>query len=147
MASVGVCKSFEQFVYHPDIQDPAYFSISASWGNPFPLPSTVQIVWHFRLERAGTAEPPWINASSATPEALLPGVAHFDVPEMRDLWFPAASSSSQNFHVTIGSRYRLRVIAVVERDVEYALEIAAKIRGFELSSFDAMSQLAIRSIF
>lgn len=147
LASVGVCKSFEQFVYHPDLQDPSWFSTSSSWGNPFPLPATVRIVWHFRLERAGTAEPPWINASSATPAALLPGVAHFDVPEMRDLWFPAASSSSQNFHLTVGSRYRLRVVAIVERDAEYALEIAAKIRGFELSSFDATSLLAIRAIW
>jgi hypothetical protein len=74
-------------------------------------------------------------------------VAHFDISEMRDLWFPAASSSSQNFHLTVGSRYRLRVVAIVERDAEYALEIAAKIRGFELSSFDTTSLLAIRAIW
>lgn len=147
MASVAICKSFEQFVYHPDLQSPSHFSISSSWGNPFPLPATVRITWHFRIERSGTGEPVWINASSPTPAVLLPGVAHSDIAEVRDLWFPAASSSSQNFHLTIGSRYRLRVIAVVERDVEYELELAAKIRGFRLSSFDAMSLLAIRSIW
>lgn len=144
---VGVCKSFEQVLIHPDIQDPITFSLSGNWGNPFLLPAGVTVTWHFRVERSDQGEPGWINASSPTPLVLLPGEPHFDVSEMQDLWFGASSPPSQNFHMTIGSRYRMRVLAIVERDDEYAIQIAAKIRGFTLSCYDPMTLLAIRSIW
>lgn len=141
---VGVCKGFEQFV---DVEGESPVTTSDDWGNPFILPDEIRITWYFRLERCDTGEPPQINASSVSPMILLPGEPHFDVSEMRDLWFPAASPPSQSFHMTVGGRYRLRILAIVERDEEYDIGIAAKIRGFRISSFGIFSNQSIRSIW
>jgi hypothetical protein len=144
---VGVMKSFEQVLIHVDVQNPIYFSQSGQWGNPFNLPATVQVRWHFRVERDDFGEPPLVNGSSLAPETLLPGNPHPDFPWADDLWFPAAAPPSQNIHLIIGSGQRLRIVAVVQRTVLYDLSIAAKIRGFRQSAYHPMTQLAIRSIW
>jgi hypothetical protein len=144
-AQVGVCKSLEQVVIHPDIQSPQYYSTIASWGNPFVLPDLLTITWYFRLERCDTPEPPVINVSSPTPQVFLPGEPHFDLPQITDLWFPAASPPGQNIHLTIGSRYRLRVVAIVERTQEFAVSISAKIRGFSVGVYSDHTLRSIRS--
>jgi hypothetical protein len=142
-----VLKGFEQYLEHPDVQNPIYFSVSGSWGRPFQMPADIDVVWMFRVERGDTAEPPQINV--AAPSHTLPGTPHFEVAEMRDLWFPAGSPPSQNFHLTIGGRYRLRVLALVTWAFgsEYQLQIAAKVRGFRVSAFDTMTLLPVRSVW
>lgn len=143
-AYIGICKSFEQYVYHPDIQEPQTYSLNANWGDPFVLPANVNITWLFRLERAETPEPPRLNITNPNPQ--IPGEPHFEISEMSDLWYPAASPVGQNFHLTIGGRYRFRVFALMGA-TDYAIDIAAKIRGFRLSSFSKMTSLPIRSIW
>lgn len=141
---IGICKSLEQVVIHPDLQSPSYYSTISSWGNPFVIPTTVGVTWHLRLERCDQGEPAWINASSPTPAILLPGEPHFDLPQITDLWFPAASPSGQNIHLCIGSRYRLRVIAVVTRTEEFALSVSAKIRGFSQGVYSPYTLRSLR---
>jgi len=147
-SNVGVLKSLEQYVFHDDVQNPAVYSISGNWGNPFVLASTaLTVTWFFRLERVTGNEPAWINVSTLTPRSALPGEPGFEIPEMRDLWFPAGSPASQNVHMTIGGRYRLRVLALVERSADFSMAIACKIRGFRLSAFDDLTLLPIRAIW
>lgn len=145
-ASIGILKSFEQVVILTD-EGEFCFSGSANWGHPFVLPDWLTITWHFRLERVTGTEPALINQSGLNVEALLPGEPHFDLAIMDNIWFPASSPASQNIHLTIGGRYRFRVLALVERDEEYTISIAAKIRGFRLSAFDAFTVLPVRSIW
>ena len=142
-----ILKGFEQYLEHPDIQNPIYFSVSGLWGRPFQLPTGVNIVWLFRVERGDTPEPAQINL--AAPSHTLPGQPHFEIAEMHDLWFPAGSPPSQNFHMTVGGRYRLRVLALVTWAIgsSYQLQIAAKVRGFRISAFDKNTLLPMRSVW
>jgi hypothetical protein len=143
---VGIVKSLEQFVFHPDIQGNTFYSASANWGNPHVLPlATVTIRWLFRLERGDTPEPPQLNYSGTNP--IVPGEPHFELPEMTELWFPSASPVSQNFHLTIGGRYRLRLFALLEWTAEFSLGISAKMRGFRLSPFDKLTLKPLRSVW
>ncbi|MDD3380026.1 MAG: hypothetical protein PHD68_02260 [Rugosibacter sp.] len=144
---VGVIKSFEEVAIHEDVASPLYFSRSDSWGNPFVIPSTVTVRFHIRIERCDAGEPAYINAVAPVPEILLPGEAHPDWPWTDDLWFPAASAVGQNIHVTVGSGYRMRVIAIVRRTVAYDVSLAVRIRGFRQSAYDPMTKLALRSIW
>ena len=145
--NIGILKSLEQVVVHPDLQNPNYFSISGQWGNPFPFPAGLIITWHLRLERVTGTEPALINQSGVGVQALLPGEPHFELPEFDNLWFPASSPASQNIHLTIGGRYRLRVLALVERADEYDLSIACKIRGFRLSPYDKFTLFPLRALW
>lgn len=141
--SVAIVKGFEQFI---DVEGESPLTASADWGNPFILTQYgITVEWYFRLERNDGGEPAWINISSPTPRVYLPGEPHFDVHVYQDVWFPAGSPPSQNFHMTIGGRYRLRVLALVARTEQYDLKIAAKIRGFDLSNFDPNTLFAIRA--
>ena len=145
-AAVGIVKSFEQFVYHPDIAEPVYYSESGNWGNPHILPAaTVTIRWIFRLERDEAPEPAQLVYSGPNPE--LPGVPHYEQPDMTELWFPAASPPSQNFHLTIGGRYRFRVFALLEWTAEYSIGVSAKIRGFRMSPYDSLTLRPLRSVW
>lgn len=144
---IGIIKGLEQVLTHSDLESPQYFSTSANWGNPFPFPPTVDVTWYLRLERVTGVEPAQLNISAVGVQALLPGEPHFDLPELHDLWFPASSAASQNIHLAVGGRYRLRLCAIVERTAEYALSISGKLKGFHLSSFDSYTLLPVRSIW
>lgn len=142
-ANTAIVKSFEQVVLQAGEETDVY-SESQNWGNPFILPDGFNVAWHFRLERGDNPEPVQLNVSGVNP--VLPGEPHFEVSQMNDLWFPASSPASQNIHWTIGGRYRFRVIAIVTWPVAYEeVSIAAKVRGFRLSSFDRFTILPIRS--
>lgn len=145
-AYTAVCKSFEQFVARTG-ESAIVYSLNEYWGNPHGLPDSVNIRWLFRLERGDTPEPAQINYSGLAPNPRIPGEPHFELPEMEEIWFPAASPVSQNFHMTIGGRYRFRVLALVERTSDVDLQISAKIRGFQLSSFDNFTLLPLRSVW
>ena len=67
--------------------------------------------------------------------------------EMADLWFPAGSPPAQNMHVTVGGGYSLRVFCLITLAEEYALRVAAKVRGFTISQYDYLTKLSIRSIW
>lgn len=143
-AFTAIIKSFEQFVSHASIEAPFICSESENWGNPFILPTDFDVTWHFRIERGDTPEPAQLNFNGLNPE--LPGEPHLEYSVMEDLWFPASSPASQNIHLTIGGRYRFRVIAIVTWPGDYLeMGIAAKIRGFRLSAFDRLTLLPIRS--
>ena len=142
---VGILKSFEQVVTVEEQE--VCLSESENWGNPFLIPDELTFTWYFRLERSGTGEPPWINIASPTPLVYLPGEPHFDLQEIYGLWYPAASPPSQNFHLTIGGRYRLRVLCVVARTDTTPFAVSAKIRGFSLSAYDKDTQHTIRSLW
>lgn len=145
-AYIGIIKSLEQFVYHPDIQNPVIYSGNSNWGNPHVIPvSTVTVRWLFRLERGDTPEPAQLNYSGPNP--IVPGEPHFEQPDMTELWFPAASPVSQNFHMTIGGRYRFRVFALLEWVSEFSIGISAKIRGFRLSPYDRLTLRPLRSVW
>jgi hypothetical protein len=144
---VGVVKGFEQFLVHDDIAGDTVFSRADSWGNPF-LASDIAAVdsvrWLWRIEPTTGAVPAMI--SQVNPP-MIPGIPHPNVPEMTDLWFPATSAAAQNIHVTIGGGNTLRVFALITLNAEYALRVAAKVKGFTISQYDPMTKIAIRSIW
>lgn len=136
----GIVKSLEQCVSTE--QD--VYTDSSNWGNPHALPGAITIRWLFRLERSDTPEPAQLVYSGPNP--IVPGEPHFELQEITELWYPAASAVSQNFHLTIGGRYRLRLFALVE-NASPPLFVSARIRGFRLSAYDNYTLLPLRSVW
>lgn len=146
-SKVAVVKSFEQVFIHSDVEGDTVFSASNLWGNPFSVSSVAaidDIEWLWRIEKTEGAVAPFVNLTNPV---QVPGIPHPEIASMHDLWFPAASSPSQNIHITIGGGMTLRLFSLVRLNAAYDIQIAAKVRGFHVSEFDAMTKLAIRSIW
>jgi hypothetical protein len=146
LGHVGVVKSFEQVLDHPAIEGSLYFTASSNWGRPYILPAGVTVRWLWRLDEYNGTSPPWISTLNPAPQDY-PGISHWDCPNMEDIWFPAGSPPSQNFHLLTTGGYCLRVLALIETTSDYALSVSAKIRGFDVGQYGLTSQLAIRSLW
>ena len=137
-SETAVIKSFEQ-VYRLERET----ELSCPWwGDPYRLwPDRIR--WHFRTESwTGAFIPQW----QALGAVDLPGDPHRETPVFDDLWFPAGSPTSQNIHVTIGSRTILRVLAEVPASSSIPY-VAAKIRGFGFRAFAPVNIPALKTIW
>lgn len=137
--SVGIIKSFEQFVG----QGETAFTGTEYWGNPYPLSSS--ITWFFRLSHIHLMGTPWINTTglSAIPD-YLPGISYDDFARSDDIWFPAASSSSSNIHLPIPGGQFVRVLALVGPSQE-AVRLSAKLAGTVQSEMSQDAQFTVRT--
>lgn len=137
--SVGIIKSFEQFVS----QGETVYTTSPYWGNPFPL--SLDIRWFFRLSAVHLVATRWINATgfSAIPE-YLPGIPYDDFSRTDDLWFPSGSSSSANIHLPIPGGKVLRIVCLVGSS-QTAVNVAAKVAGTIQTELTRDAQFALRT--
>lgn len=139
IGSVGVVKSFEQFVG----EEQSVYTTSNNWGNPYPL--TMNIRWFFRLSPIDSLSEPWIDVTGggAVPQ-YLPGLPYNDLPFTDDLWFPAGSCSSANIHLPVPGGYSLRIVAIVTAP-DFDIRIAAKICGSVQSETNKDAQFVLRT--
>jgi len=136
--SIGLIKGFEQYAE----QDGQVLTLSAAWGNPFPIPD---MVWHFRLSNYRTLRNPWINVSG--PSAIvdyLPGTAYSDFSATPGLWFPAGSCSATNVHLPIPGGNVLRVVAIVQPSND-VVSLAAKLVGSNQLETNNDAQFVVRT--
>jgi hypothetical protein len=139
---VGVIKGFQQYL----VNEVTHYSESANWGRPFVPPTEASLTWYFRVESITGPTPPAISLLNPGPQDW-PGAPHQEFPQCRDLWFPACSPASQNFHLTVGPGNRLRVLALVDLVTDVDIEISAKISGYRMSLYAAETLLAIRALW
>jgi len=142
--SVGIIKSFEQFLSSPGLVTPTIHSIAAANGNPFPVAG---ISWYFRLSDIERLAQPWINVQgvSAIPE-YLPGIPYSDLSSTDDLWFPACSSASTNFHLPIPGGQILRLFFLCgAQDEESPLTVSAKLAGTTQVETNPDAQYVVRT--
>jgi len=59
--SLGIIKSFEQYLAGVNIQGNVVYSESQSWGNPFPLATRFE--WYLRLSPIQYLGYPWVNVT------------------------------------------------------------------------------------
>lgn len=137
--SVGIIKSFEQFVR----QGETTWTETTYWGNPYP--SSLSVRWFFRLSPLSKTAAPWINSTGASAIAdYLPGTAYDDFPESRGIWFPASSSASSNIHLPVPGNNVLRILAIVEAS-QTACTIAAKLTGTTQIETNSDAQFVVRT--
>lgn len=146
--SIGIIKSFEQFLAGKDEQETIIYTCMCAQGNPYPDGLTDYGSWHFRLSNISQTRRPWVNlASPLIGLESIPGTPYTDLPQEDEIWWPAHSASSQNIHLPIPGGYLLRVFFFTPAQATVRLSAACKLKGTNQVEYGNEAQLSARALW